>query len=84
MSLWVGSASLKSVSADMLRESLLEDIGMLFIWSSAPPTDGSTSLGEPESFSPQGQKQTLPYDATLNACLTFECCMVSYLLHRPG
>lgn len=76
MSLGVGSVALASGSSDMLRESLLEDIGMASVWSSAPPMDGSTSSGDtskPVSLSPQGEKQT--FETTLSACVTFECCM---------
>lgn len=67
MSLGVGSVALASTSSDRLRESLLDDIGMASVWSSAPPMDGSTSSGDtsnPVSRSPRTQKQTLPNETT--------------------
>lgn len=40
MSLGVGREALASTSSDMLRESLLDDVGMASVWSSNPLTDG--------------------------------------------
>lgn len=60
MSLGVGRVGLASGSSDMLRESLLDDIGIASVWSSIPPEDGSTSSGDtskPMSLSSWGQTQ---------------------------
>lgn len=91
MSLGVGNVALASGSSDMLRESLLDDVGMASVSLSTPPPDGSTSSGEiskPVSLSPQGQKKKFRYDNNLYN--TYYCELLSsvfrasYLRHRPG
>lgn len=65
MSLGVGKVARASSSSDVLRESLLEDMGMASIWSSIPPKEGSTSSGEtskPVSFSPTGAHKRSLHD----------------------
>lgn len=56
MSLGVGSVALASSSSDVLKESLLDDMGMASVWSSSPPKDGCASSGDtskPVSLSPK-------------------------------
>lgn len=60
MSLGVGKVARASGSSDVLRESLLEDMGIASIWSSAPPIEGCTSSGDtskPVSFSSESVKK---------------------------
>lgn len=79
MSLGVGSVALASVSSDMLRESLLDDMGMASVWSSVPPMEGLASSGDtskPVSLSPKGQKTKLKTTSSIfcNVSFKFELC----------